>query len=216
MKILNIFLLSLISICIFTSCRDSGNQPNEKQPELSGFWKIYTKTWNIDEPFPKEGAVKIVQKENDISIFQSDTLLVEGQIDDKVIKLNSFFLDCGITEIKIESDNCLLTGTPLVEPVDYFKLKKIELTDEWDVTDYWFDDTEHSLGTWQIYESFYQIVILNGHDTVSNGVLNYDTLKIDDISGYGVKNIFVKDIDTLFSEIPLMESSDGLSFVRKQ
>jgi hypothetical protein len=199
---------------ISTSCIKRDIPDPGPKYQLNGFWKVYYKAWDNPELNTIHGAVKIEQNYNEIRIISHDTILTRGTIIQDKIQLESFFLEEGIEEISIYANDTLLTGSPLVEAIDYFKLIKIDLGGNWKVIDNWFDGSKYDLGLWEIKQSAIAIVILNNNDTITGGHINYNTVAIEDISGYGIKNIFITHNDTLQSETPLMESSNGLTFIR--
>lgn len=199
-------------VLLLCSCEQDNNGHIADIPEVEGYWKLHHHTWTSPETELLDGAVKTVQNGKLVTFTYNDSTTATGLISHNSIRMSSEFFS--ISNFTIVTPDSLVAMSSMNKSAEY-SLQKINLNGNWKVTDYWWDGSQHDKGTWEITQTDSMISITDTTNTAYNGWLHYDTIHVDDIQYYGIDCIFVRNNDSLLSNTPLLEASNGLVFKRQ-
>ncbi|HKK67649.1 MAG TPA: hypothetical protein VJ946_05530 [Bacteroidales bacterium] len=211
MKVNKLYPIAAIALLFFACEQDNAGRISDI-PELEGYWKLHQHMWTPSDTEALDGAVKTEQNGKLISFTYNDSTTATGIVSNNTIRMSSDFLE--INTFTIVTPDSLVSTSTSNKAAEY-SLQKINLNGNWEVTDYWWDGSQHDKGTWEITQTDSMISITDTTNTAYNGWLHYDTIHVDDIQNYGIDRIFIRSKDSLMTNMPLLESSNGLIFKRQ-
>jgi len=182
--------------------------------DLHGYWKLYTKYVDQGVLVPSDGAILIEQYGNTVQMYQEDQLVGEGVIENDNLYINTDLTDIKTDKLTIQSTHVMKAASHGNPKVEYYQLIKIDLSGRWQVTDNWWTGELIDMGVWTIVQEEYEIRISRDGELITEGELWYDEVFVEGILRYGITTLNVISKDLLESDLPTLESSNGLTFER--